>query len=309
MQKEVVDSVLIKVNSFKESGEIRIPPDYSPENALKSAWLILQETTVIVDKDKKITKPVLEHCTRHSIANCLLDMVTQGLSPVKKQCYFIAYGKTLTLSRSYMGAIASAKRYGNVKDIIANVIYEKDEFDFEIEVETGIKKILRHKQTLQSIDGEIIGAYAIVTTNDNSKYIELMTMKQILAAWNQGKVKGNSPAHINFKGEMVKKSVINRACKLFINTSSDAVLFEEEFETIDHVETRIQHEIADNSNKGEILSIDDNNVIDVPQEPTEENNPIKPIKSQKATTPAMQNEQSSISNQIAIENARLEPGF
>ena len=294
-EKSVVDSVLIRINSFKESGEIKIPPDYSPENALKSAWLILQETK---DRDGKLA---LEICTKESIANSLFDMVTQGLSPIKKQCYFVIYGKKLTLIRSYMGSIAQAKRYGNVKDVVANVIYEKDEFDFEIEVETGKKKILKHKQTLESLDGKIIGAYAVVTTND-SKYIEIMSIQQIKSSWNQGQMKGGSPAHKNFESEMAKKSVINRACKLFINTSSDAILFdEEEFETTDHAETRVRYEISDNSNKGEILSIDDINVVDTPPVIT---------KSPNTKTPSIQDENVPMAGQITMETAiLLEPGF
>ena len=83
VQKDVVDSVLAKINTFEESGELKLPANYSAPNALKSAWLILQDA---VDKNNQ---PVLVSCTRESIANSLLSMVVQGLSPVKNQCYFI----------------------------------------------------------------------------------------------------------------------------------------------------------------------------------------------------------------------------
>ena len=93
LQKNVADAVLVKIAHFQKAGDIRLPADYSPENALKSAWLILLET-----KNRE-GKPVLETCTKESIANALLNMVIQGLSPVKKQCDFIAYGDKLTMSR------------------------------------------------------------------------------------------------------------------------------------------------------------------------------------------------------------------
>ena len=63
---------------FITSGELRLPADYSPENAMKSAWLMLQET---VDRDKK---PALQVCTRESVYNALLGMAVQGLKPRQK---------------------------------------------------------------------------------------------------------------------------------------------------------------------------------------------------------------------------------
>jgi len=65
---DIITNVAITLRKFTEDKELLLPDDYSIENALKSAWLILQET---VDKDKK---PVLEVCSRASIANGLLDM-------------------------------------------------------------------------------------------------------------------------------------------------------------------------------------------------------------------------------------------
>jgi recombination protein RecT len=53
-----------------------------------------------------------------------------------------------------------------------------------------------------------------------------MTIDQIHKAWNQGATKGGSPAHRNFPAEMCKKTVIGRACKMIINSSDDAWLYE-----------------------------------------------------------------------------------
>lgn len=124
VQKDVVDSVLAKITKFEETGELKLPANYSAANALKSAWLILQET-----KDRS-DRPALVVCTKESIANALLDMVVQGLSPMKKQCYFIVYGNKLTLQRSYLGTLAIAKRVGGVLTAVANCVYEGDEFIF-----------------------------------------------------------------------------------------------------------------------------------------------------------------------------------
>src|SRR5690606_20910731 len=152
-----------------ERGEIHFPANYSPENAMKSAWLILQNT---LDREKR---PVLEVCTKDSIANSLLDMVVQGLNPAKKQGYFIAYGKQLVFQRSYFGTMAVTKRVTGAKDICAEVVYEGDEFEFEIS--RGRKKITKHKQTVASINGgKIVAAYCTIVFDDEREYTDIMTM-------------------------------------------------------------------------------------------------------------------------------------
>jgi len=221
---EITDQVLQKVNSLTSIGELKIPDGYSPENALKSAYLILNDMQVS-------GKPVLDVCSRESIANALFDMVVQALSPMKKQCYFIPYGNKLTLSKSYAGTMAIAKRVAPIKSIAANVIFEGDEFIYEIDPLSGRKKIVVHKQILSNIDqNKIVGAYAVILMDDGESFIEPMTMKEIETSWMQGATKGNSPAHKNFRGEMCKKTAIGRVCKMIINSSDDSDLYKGGFD-------------------------------------------------------------------------------
>lgn len=218
--KDITDKVLLKVNTLKKYGSLKLPSDYSPENALKGALLILHEA---VDKDKK---PVLNTCTEASISMSLLNMVIKGLNPIKSQCYFIAYGNKLVMMPSYFGNIATAKRVG-MKTIVPNVIYDGDEFIYKIDEKSGRKGLIKHEQKMENIDiTKIKGAYAIVTFEDGSTDMEIMTISQIKKAWNQGAAKGGSGAHTNFTDTMAKKTVVNRACKTIINSSDDSYLAE-----------------------------------------------------------------------------------
>lgn len=217
-ERNITDMVLNKVRTMEQKQEIMFPMNYCYENALKSAWLMLQDVT---DRNKQ---PVLQACTKESIANTLLDMIVQGLSPMKKQCYFVAYGKNLTLVPSYFGAVAQAKRINGVIDVIANCIYENDTFSYTIDPETGHKKITEHSQDFENIDlTKIKGAYAIILTEgDTPNYIEVMNMKQIEQAWAQRQGPSKSDTHNKFTDQMAMKTVINRAVKHFINTSDDS---------------------------------------------------------------------------------------
>lgn len=238
--KNITERVGDKINAMLATNELYLPADYSPENALKSAWLELQHC-----KDRN-DNPALQVCTVASISNALLDMIVQGLTPQKKQCYFVVYGKELTLMRSYMGSIAVAKRFSDVRDVWANVIYEGDTFKYEIDPATGVKKIVEHTQDFTNIDADkITGAYAVITRKSGETYVEIMTMDQIKKAWGQGAAKGKSPAHTNFPDEMAKKTVINRACKLFINTSDDSPVLVEAFNRSSEREYEYTNKVSD----------------------------------------------------------------
>lgn len=84
--ENISEQVLNKIEKFQADGGLTLPANYSVENHMKSAWLILQSTT---DRNGS---PALQVCTKDSIANALFDMVLQGLAVSKKQGYFIVYG-------------------------------------------------------------------------------------------------------------------------------------------------------------------------------------------------------------------------
>ena len=207
--EDTVGSVLAKVAQFTSEGGLKLPENYSAENSLRSAFLILQET---VDMNKR---PALEVCTKESIANALLDTVLQGLSPLKKQCYYVVYGNKLIMQRSYMGTMAVAKRVANIKETVAIAIYEGDVFEYSFDFQTGRKNITKHEQKFENIKPQKVkGAYAIAIYNDGTTDAEVMNMDQIRVSWEMGKAKGNSPAHLKFPDEMAKKTVVSRLLKI-----------------------------------------------------------------------------------------------
>jgi recombination protein RecT len=252
-EEGTVEQVLQKIATFQEAGELRFPPNYVPENAVRSAWLLIQET------EDRNHKPALEVCTKASIANALLEMVLKGLSVVKKQCYFVVYGNKLELERSYMGEIAIAKRDAGVKDVNAVTIYEGDDFAYEIDPKTGRKQVVKHVQTMDNINlDKIKGAYAIVTYEDGRIDTEIMTMAQIRKAWAQGAAKGDSPAHRNFTDQMAEKTVINRALKI-VNGSTDdsALMVNDQYPAM----ATVRNDIKQNANRTQI-GFEDANVVD-----------------------------------------------
>jgi len=252
VKKDVVDVVGKKVQEFVARGELHLPPNYSVENAMKSAWLILQNT---VDKDKR---PVLQVCTKDSIANALLDMAVQGLNPAKKQGYFIAYGKQLVFQRSYFGTMAVTKRVAGAKDIFAEIVYKGDEFEYQIK--NGNKYITKHIQKIENVDpNNIVAAYCTIIFDDDRQFTDIMTWAEIQKAWSKSKMNPDKEGstHKDFAQEMARKTVINRACKRYLNSSDDGSLLMQHVNREDEViaEAEVEAEIEENANQ-ELIDIE-----------------------------------------------------
>lgn len=250
-EKTIVDSVQKRISEMQNSGSIELPNNYSVGNALKSAYLILQETQT------SGKKPVLQACTQESIANSLLDMATQGLNPSKDQCYFIAYGNKLTMERGYLGTIALTKRIKGVKDVKGYAVYKDDKFELGFDILTGKQKILEFCPGLNRDPKNLIGAFALILGNNEILHTEYMDINQIHKAWEQGSMKGNSGAHKNFPDQMAIKTVINRACKFYVSTSDDSDKIAEFMnKSIEETDRELEEDKKDFANK-EVVEIEE----------------------------------------------------
>ena len=213
--KQITSAVAERLDTLKDEG-LALPAHYNAQNALKAAYLRLQTV-----KDRQ-GRPALTVCTEPSIANALLDMAIQGLSPAKNQCYFIVYGNELQMQRSYFGTIAALKRLDSIEDIDAQVIHHGDEFEIGAD-ETGHIIVTKFKPSFANLDKPIKGAFAFIKLTNGRTAYTVMTKAQIDVSWSQSRNRQNK-VQDKFSDEMAKRTVINRAAKIFINTSDDSDL-------------------------------------------------------------------------------------
>lgn len=212
MQKNVTDSVLLKIKELAGNDGIKMPDGYNPGNALKAAWLELQK---VKNKDNVNCGTC---CTKESIVNALFDMCIQGLSPAKNQCYFVVRGNELDMTRSYFGTVTALKRLKGVSDVFAQVVYEGDVFEYDIE--NGNTVIKKHQQKLENIDvKKIIAAYSVII-KDGIPRAEIMPMAMIRQSWTHTSSRGK--VQEEFPDQMAKRTVLNRGAKMYINTCSDS---------------------------------------------------------------------------------------
>ncbi len=226
IKQDVVDVVANRVNEMVGAGQLQLPENYAAGNAIASWWLALQ---ACVDKNGN---DALAICTKDSVANATLDMVVQGLTPAKQQCYPIVYGKTLVCQRSYFGDEAVLKRvFGQATRVYAEIEWTGDEVLFEIA--GGRRTVKSHEQATSNITGklkDVAGCYVVIEFAPEQKRpaeCEYMTIDQIKTSWKKSKTyqgPSSSSPHTDAPDQFCKRTAIRRACKRLINTSDDHYL-------------------------------------------------------------------------------------
>lgn len=247
----ITTAVSTQIRAYVGEGSLNLPSNYSADNALKAAMLMLPE---IVNNNKV---PVLKACSPESIKGALLSMCIQGLNPDKKQCYFIPYGEKLTMTRSYFGDIAVVKQVDpTVLDVYASAVFAGDELEYTIK--RGVVVEVKHTQKLENKDKSVKAAYATVIYKDGREISTVMTIDQIKKSWQQSKIKpvdangkvNPDSTHGKFPEEMAKKTVVHRACKAIIDSSSDSELVRQYAQETQYAanDAEIEEEIDENAN-------------------------------------------------------------
>lgn len=174
---------------------------------------ILNCITVIQDmmKDNK-KKEQLEKINPETIPVCLAKAAYLGLDFFNGECYAIPYGGNLAFQTDYKGEIKLCKRYSKnkIKDIFAKVVRQGDFFMEEVD---GGKQNVQYRPKPFSNE-QMIGAFAIVVFEDGSMMYDTMSSEDIENVRNTYSKMKDSQAWKSSTGEMYKKTVLRRLCKL-----------------------------------------------------------------------------------------------
>lgn len=160
------------------------------------------------------TNAKLAETTPQSFLGAMMTAAQLGLEPNTPlgQAYLIPYRNHGVLEcqfqLGYKGLIDLAYRSGEVSTIQANVVYENDEFEYEL----GLEPKLRHVPA-KSDRGDPVFFYAVFRTKDGGYGFDVMSVDDVRAhAKKYSKAYSNGPWQTNFE-EMAKKTVLKRVLK------------------------------------------------------------------------------------------------
>lgn len=149
-----------------------------------------------------------------SLKRAVLNVAAVGLSlsPVYKYAYLVPRDKKVILDISYKGLIQLAINTGHIKIVHAELVCEKDTFKLN-----GIGKEPMHTFEPFSDRGQFVGAYCVVKTKDGEYITTVMSKDEIYKVrdTSQGWKSGKQSPWKSFESEMIKKTVIRRAYKMW----------------------------------------------------------------------------------------------
>lgn len=188
-----------------------LPQGFNKQRFLQNCMTVLQENN-------------FEKCEARTVIRTLMKGAFLGLDFFNKECYAIPYGGKVQFQTDYKGEIKLAKKYSinPIKDIYAKVVKQGDEFE-EI-IENGRQSI--NFKPLPFNDSQIVGAFAVCLFKDGSMMYDTMSASEIESTRKNYSKMPNGQAWKNSPGEMYKKTVLRRLCKLI----------ELDFETIEQTE-------------------------------------------------------------------------
>lgn len=136
-----------------------------------------------------------------------------GLNPSADvgEFYFLPFGKKITPILGYKGVINLILRSGEISKLWSEIVYDGDDFDFEL----GLEPKLRHIPNLERQGNNIKYVYAVAKLKNGETVFKVMSKKEIMDIVNMSKVA--NPLYSNHKkdpqGWMYKKTVIKQLAK------------------------------------------------------------------------------------------------
>lgn len=201
-----------------------MPPGFNRKRFALNCVTLIQDMLKDQSKVDKLMTITLE-----SIVSCMMKGAYLGLDFFNGECYAIPYGPSkrdiedakrrgttahgkMNFQTDYKGEIKLAKKYSKnpIKDIYAKVVRKGDEFCEE--VDGGAQRIYFRPQPFS--DAEMIGTFAIATFTDGSMIYETMSAKEVESVRQSYSKAPDSDAWKKSTGEMYKKTVLRRLCKL-----------------------------------------------------------------------------------------------
>ena len=162
----------------------------------------------------------LQKCEPQSILNAVVNVARTSitLNPVMRLAYLIPRKNKCVLEFSYMGLVAMLRDNGCIKSISAHIVYEDEEFDYDVAFNT-----IKHKPNFAKTEKEhnareTIGCYSRATLPNGEVVFEFMPMWEIDKVRSMSEGSGSKYSAWNtWRDEMIKKSVIKRHFKMLIS--------------------------------------------------------------------------------------------
>jgi recombination protein RecT len=193
---------LVDSEHFKEQILMALPKHLTPERFIR----VLMTATV--------KTPKLLECTTESLFHCIFNAAAAGLEIDGRRAALVPLtnrkkaGSPLeaNLWPMYQGIAELIMRSGLVSNIHADLVCDKDDFEYD----RGV--LAKHKIDYRNDRGEPYAVYSIIRMKDGTEKVEVMSYAEVERI-RKASPGADADAWRNNWGEMAKKTVFRRASK------------------------------------------------------------------------------------------------
>jgi recombination protein RecT len=207
-----------------------LPPQIPVEKFIRTTLTAVQMNPELLGADRR---SLLGACMKAAQDGLMLD--GREAAPV---IFRTKEGPKVQYMPMVGGILKKIRNSGELSSISAQVVYDKDHFEYEL----GDNEQIIHKPFLSSDRGQPIACYAIAKTKDGAIYREVMSVADVEKVRNSSRAAQSGP-WVQWWDEMAKKTVIRRIAKRLPSSADVDSLFEADNEASGFVQVQRQEPI------------------------------------------------------------------
>jgi recombination protein RecT len=291
-QKAPLNPIAIIRNDLnKMEGEFKLalPSSISSDKFIRIAMTAIQNN------------PDLQGADRKSLIGSCMKAAADGLLPDGREAALVIFKGQVAYMPMLSGILKRIRNAGYIKTVSAQIIHAKDKFRYWID--NSGENVNFDPLIFGEDRGEIIGAFAVATTNEGAIYVEVMPKNEIEKVRNVSRAKNSGP-WTTWWDEMAKKTVIRRLSKRLPISSDVAEIMKRDDEFFE-----MSNEPA-NDTPVEIKSVKDveTTIVNSTEAPVETAPTEKPVEQKQESAPEApkQEEQKMFTRaELSVEIVRL----
>lgn len=184
-----------------------LPVDVDPKKFIRVAQTAIKMTSGIDGVD------------RNSVFSALAQASQDGLLIDGKEAAIIPFKGKATYIPMVQGMLKRMRQHSEFASISHGIVYQEEINQGRFEYVKGDKEFLRHEPlTLGEKKGDIVGAYAVLTTKSGEKFRAVMDIEAINKRLSKG---NNSPAKREWREEFIIKTVLKQLYKIAPNSGDE----------------------------------------------------------------------------------------
>jgi recombination protein RecT len=188
-----------------ESNDLGLPSNVKPEAFRNAAIVTVQDN------------PGILRCSPETVFKSIRRLAAAGLVPDGNEAALVPFKSDCTAIPMVAGLIKMARRSGDVRDIRAHTVYQREVDEGRFEYVIGDEERLDHKPILFGEKGDAVGYYAIAKLKDGTivrTFMDRIEVERIRkgAASQRGNAKPQGIWEKHYD-QMAQKTVIRRLVK------------------------------------------------------------------------------------------------